>query len=124
MTFATFALGALMAAADASASASPAATPACRIPFMDVELSQRVSPRYPENARLHPGSVAVVLVLLTVDPTGAVLRASVSHSSGDVFVDEAAIAAARTSTYRPKIVDCEAAAGTYIFRADFKVPRG
>lgn len=121
MIFATFVFGALIAAADASPSASPAATPpACRIPYTDVDLSRRVTPQYPENARLHPGSVAIVTVLVTVAPTGAVVSASVNHSSGDISVDEAAIAAARASTYQPKTIDCEAVTGTYIFRADFK----
>ncbi len=35
-------------------------------------------------------------------------------------IDQAALRAARESTYSPKLVDCSPTTGDYLFRADFQ----
>ena len=58
-------------------------------------------------------------MLVDISATGAVTNVKLTKSSGDVDIDNAALEAARKSTYQPKIVACKAVPGTYVFRADF-----
>src|SRR5579884_364553 len=64
-------------------------------------------------------------VAVTVLPDGSVWDAMLVHSSGNAQRDHAAVLAARTSTYKPKLIlsadgrTCEAVTGTYYFRASF-----
>ena len=116
MIFATFVLGALMVAAQPSASVSPAPTSTCEQAAIPVHA---VPPYYPDAARSrHLGNVSVRM-LVRISATGAVTSVRVTQSSGDVDIDNAALDAARKSTYQPKIVACKAVPGTYLFIADF-----
>ena len=84
-----------------------------------------------------PGEVQV-RVDLTIGPDGKLIDARISQSSGNMALDEAALNAARASTYRPKLiavpvrrqagksqpsaddgVTCEAVTGTYRFVVTF-----
>jgi TonB family protein len=103
------------------ASAPPAtpAPPACAVPFKDATSPNPVAPEYPDSAReLGLGDVTVE-VEVTVGPTGTLEAASIQRSGGNVAIDQAALRAARESTYTPKIVNCQPTSGTYLFRADF-----
>jgi TonB family protein len=73
---------------------------------------------YPESAREN-GAVGEVDVLVTLSASGAVTQISIYHTSGNGALDQAAIRAARASSYSPEIINCQAAAGTYTFHASF-----
>ena len=61
-----------------------------------------------------------VVVAVTLSSSGHVTRTKVTHSSGNAAIDNAVVAAARNSTYSPKLVNCKPVAAQYLFRADFK----
>jgi protein TonB len=63
----------------------------------------RVRPTYPAAARA-AGQIGRVLVSVNVNALGRASGASVSRSSGVASLDQAALAAARASTYNPKQV--------------------
>jgi len=56
---------------------------------------------------------------VTLDETGNVVSATIYKSAGNAALDQAAIKAARATSYVPEIVNCVKTAGSYIFRADF-----
>jgi TonB family protein len=97
--------------------APPTEAPACADPNRDAVASNVVSPEYP-SSESGIGSVAV-LVAVTIDAAGGVSDVRVSQSSGNAAIDQAALRAARASSYRPRLVNCVPSAGTYIFRAEF-----
>lgn len=59
------------------------------------------------------------MVEVLVGTDGVVKNASIYQSTGYAAADAAAIDAARATTYRPKIVNCQPAEGRYLFKADF-----
>ncbi len=60
----------------------------------------RPEPAYPERAR-RAGAEGVAVVRLLLTAEGAVERAELTTSSGHRLLDEAALAAARASTFTP-----------------------
>jgi TonB family protein len=56
---------------------------------------------------------------VTIGPTGNLVDAKISQSAGNMALDQAALAAARQSTYAPKIVDCQPTTGSYYFKVTF-----
>ncbi len=83
-------------------------------------MTNPVQPDYPESARdLGLGAVTVE-VEVTVAPSGNLVDAKVYKSSSNMSIDQAALRAARQSTYSPKLVDCQPTQGDYLFRADFQ----
>lgn len=103
------------------ASALPATpAPLCSNPNQDASVTDPVAPEYPDSARdMGYGSVSV-LVQVTLDARGSLVDAKIAQSSGNGAFDRSALRAARESTYAPRIANCQPAAGTYIFRADFQ----
>jgi TonB family protein len=59
------------------------------------------------------------LVKVDLEPNGSIRDASVAKSSGAPFLDTAAVAAAKASSFSPEIHDCTPVAGSYIFQVDF-----
>ncbi|MEO6913881.1 MAG: TonB family protein [Candidatus Baltobacteraceae bacterium] len=102
-------------------SAPPAPTPAarCAVPYRDAVATNKVPPDYPEMAREQNLGVVTVLVKVTVGASGSLTNATVQQSSGNSSIDNAAVAAARASSYSPKIVNCLPVAGDYGFTAEF-----
>jgi protein TonB len=100
--------------------AGPAtAAPACARPHVDAVATNKVEPDYPEMAR-QQGAVGTATVRVTLSTTGAVTGASIYKSSGNVLLDNSAVHAARTSSYRPEIDNCEPVGGDYLFVATFE----
>jgi periplasmic protein TonB len=94
--------------------------PACSNPDVEAAVLNAVQPDYPESARdLGLGEVTAE-IKVTVGSSGNLEAAAIYKSSGNSAVDQAALRAARQSSYSPKIVNCEPAAGDYLFRADFQ----
>ena len=108
--------GAVSVPGDAGA-VTPTETPSCADPNRDAVAANVVSPEYPSSPSGMGG--VTVLVAVTIDATGGVSEASVSQSSGNAAIDQAALRAARQSSYRPRLVNCVPSPGTYLFRAEF-----
>ncbi|MDQ2681123.1 MAG: TonB family protein [Candidatus Eremiobacteraeota bacterium] len=116
--------GTAAAAPAVKASAGPAAptptpAPKCAVPYRDAVATNKVPPDYPEMARQQNLGVVTVLVKVTVGPTGSLQAATVQQSSGNSSIDQAAIAAAKASSYSAKVVNCTPVAGDYGFTAEF-----
>jgi protein TonB len=98
---------------------TPSPRPACANPNMDASIKgEAVSPDYPEMAK-EQGATGVTQVKVTLDENGSVESVSVYKSAGNAALDQAAMTAAKATSYTPEIVNCEKTAGSYIFRAEF-----
>ncbi len=111
-------------AAPAPVSTAPPApttapAPKCAIPMRDAVATNKVPPDYPELAREQNLGVVTVLVKVTVGASGALSAATIQQSSGNSSIDNAAIAAAKASSYSPKIENCLPVSGDYGFTAEF-----
>jgi TonB family protein len=109
---------------------SPLSTPVpgmdqtgCAEPNREVTVENAKAAEYPDSARRLGLGPVVVLVEVTVDTTGIVQDLAIYKSSGNAAIDSASLRAARGSTFKPKIVNCVATTGNYIFRVDFR-PEG
>ena len=72
--------------------------------FVPPAFRARQEPAYPERAR-RAGVAGVVVVRIVLAADGAVRQVEVAASSGSRLLDEAALAAARTSTFEPATRD-------------------
>lgn len=97
---------------------TPTPKPACANPNADATTTQAVEPDYPDIAR-QQGAVGTTQVKVSLDAAGHVLDASVQKSAGNAALDQAAVKAAKASSFAPETVNCVKTAGSYIFRADF-----
>jgi protein TonB len=105
--------------AAATASAQPEPTKAsCSQPHLDPRTENAVQPDYPDLAR-EQGASGTAEVRVTLDARGDVLSAVIEQGTGSTLLDNAAVAAAKASTFSPEIEDCLPVGGTYLFRADF-----
>jgi protein TonB len=82
--------------------------------FVPPSFLSRHEPAYPERAR-RAGVEGVVGVRIALAPDGSVRQVELTQSSGSRLLDEAALAAARTSTFSPAsrnrtLVEAEAVA--------------
>jgi|GEM_PF-1016442 len=93
--------------------------PSCAMPYRDATTTKPEQPDYPRAAR-EGGQTGTVIVSVGISETGAVSDAMVVSTSGSRYLDEAALAAARRSSYSPQIFRCQPVAGFYPFRADFR----
>ena len=91
----------------------------CKVAHRYVSSVQPVQPEYPLRAR-ESGQVGTVQIKVSLSATGAVRSTSVYRSSGYEDLDQAALAAAKASTYAPEVVNCFPVDGSYLFRADFR----
>lgn len=92
---------------------------ACTNPNVDARVTSPAEPALPHGSKLKGSAVVAV----TIAPDGTVAHTSVSQSSGNAAIDRATLEAAAHSTYAPKLVNCKAVEGTYLFRASF-APNG
>lgn len=84
-----------------------------------VKIIKAVNPAYPRAAQDLQIGRTLVVVAVAVDALGKVQGARIVQSSSIGVLDEAAINAAKGSTYAPAEKDCAPAAGTYMFRVTF-----
>jgi protein TonB len=113
--------GTVASAPPAPVSTAPPGTPkpACKTPYQDATVVNQAQPEYPDAARdLGLGEVQVA-VTVTIGPEGNLVDAKISQSAGNMSLDQAALAAARQSTYAPKIVNCQPTTGSYYFKVTF-----
>jgi TonB family protein len=116
-------LGTLAAtlASTAPTVAAPASTSlsTCRTQAASAAISVPVPADYPLiAAEQNSSGTAVIMVRLA--STGAIRNAMIFESSGNQFLDRAALLAARQQTYSPQIVGCEPVSGSYLVTVDFQ----
>ncbi len=73
---------------------------------------------YPEIA-LRQGVAGETRVRIDVNAQGTLRYAAVDRSSGNPWLDRAAVAAARSLRYTPEVANCEPVAGSYALRVQF-----
>ncbi len=93
--------------------------PVCTAPDVAARALDPVTPDTPELAQ-EQGLTGTTQVKVTIDVAGAVTDVSVYRSSGSTLLDAAALRAARESTYKADIRNCEAVSGSYLFTATFQ----
>jgi TonB family protein len=76
----------------------PPASPAAEPTFAPCRIVRKVEPQYPDIVKAG-GFQGTVAVVLTIGPNGEALSVRVGESSGNRALDDAAVAAARASTY-------------------------
>jgi len=96
---------------------SPA--PSCTAPDIAAHVVNTATAETPEVAQ-EQGVTGTTQVEVSIGPDGRITAASIYRSSGDQALDNAALAAARQSTYKADIRDCEAVAGSYLFTVVFQ----
>lgn len=82
-------------------------------PIEDADYIVKVSPTYPQAA-LKAGIQGHVIVAITVGWNGRLLASSIRSSSGSTLLDDAALDAARESTYRAATLNGIAIQRSYI----------
>ena len=104
--------------ATASPAPTPTPKPVCSAPYVEATTVVKDTPEMPEAAR-DAGLTGTTQVKVDLSAGGTVEDASVALSSGSSILDAAAIRAAKRTTYTPKVVDCHAVPGSYLFRVEF-----
>jgi TonB family protein len=106
--------------APAVATAAPVSSSSCTQPDSEARIDHLSAPIYTEamKDRHKAGVVDVDVELL---PNGSIAKAVVVKSSGDELLDAATYDAAISTTYVPAIRGCTYLAGSYIFRARYRV---
>ncbi len=89
---------------------------ACAEPNVEATVRNAVAPAPPHGFK----TSGTVIVAVTIAPNGHVTNVKVQRSSGNAAIDDSVVAAARSSTYSPKLVNCTPVEGHYLFRADFQ----
>lgn len=97
---------------------APPPTPSCANPNVEAHAIDAISPDTPRAAQ-EAGAIGTVQVEVSLAASGAVTSVAVLRSAGFAPLDDAALRAARQSTYAPEVRDCRPVAGDYVFRADF-----
>ena len=100
------------------ATPTPTPKPVCAQPHVAASVVRTADPGYPELPK-EQGVTGIVKVRVTLSDTGDVVAADVYGTSGNAQLDNAALAAAKASTYAPEIEDCRKIPGQYLFRAEF-----
>jgi len=96
---------------------SPA--PSCTAPDVAAHVVNTATAETPEVAQ-EQGVTGTTQVEVSIDPDGRITATSIYRSSGSQALDNAALAAARQSTYKADVRDCEAVAGSYLFTVVFQ----
>ncbi len=89
---------------------------ACADPNVEATVVNPTMPELPHGFK----ASGTVIIAVTISPSGHATNTKVQRSSGNATIDNAVVAAARSSTYSPKLVNCAPVEGHYLFRADFK----
>lgn len=77
-----------------------------------------VAPDYPDLAR-QQGAAGATQVRVTLDARGTVAATAIYRSSGNAALDNAALVAARASSYAAAVENFVRVGGSYLFRAEF-----
>lgn len=83
-----------------AAPATAAPRPAGPVNVTDADFRSKVQPEYPELAK-QQGIQGTAVVMVTISASGALVSAKIYQSSGNPLLDNAALKAARASTFKP-----------------------
>lgn len=99
---------------------APAETagPACSDPNAEAKTLVAVAPDS-ASSEVAAASNLTAMIKVDLDAEGRVVGVSVYASTGSVELDQAAMRAARESTYAPEMRDCQAVPGSYLFKVEF-----
>lgn len=76
-------------------------------------------PEVPSGLKTAGLNSGTTMVQVDIDADGHVLNASIAKTSGVYGLDQAALKAARESTFQPEVKNCTGVAGSYLFVVDF-----
>ena len=93
--------------------------PSCTAPDVPAHVLNTATAETPEVAQ-EQGVTGTTQVEVSIDPDGKITATSIYRSSGSQALDNAALAAARQSTYKADVRACEAVAGSYLFTVVFQ----
>jgi TonB family protein len=91
-------------------------------PIADADYIVKVTPTYPQAA-VKAHIQGQVIVAVTVGWTGRLLASSIRSSSGSTLLDDAALDAARESTYRVTTLDGIALQRSYTILYEFSLEK-
>lgn len=104
---------ALLATPTPSATATP-----CSTPYREATVTHLAEPFYPRG--YYPSKPVTVVVQVTIAPDGTIAGGHVTQSGGNAAFDGSAVQAVEESRFAPKLVDCKAVEGTYLFKVTFR----
>ncbi len=90
----------------------------CSAIHRDAVVIRAAHPDYPSIAEQR-GDGGVVYVKVDLTPTGSISGTSIAQSSGNPFLDDAALEAAARSEFQPETQDCTPISGSYLFLVTF-----
>lgn len=105
-----------IATSEPSAAPTDTPKPQCSVPYAPASVVDAITPTAPEGADDQTGTAQVRVDLAA---SGAVVKATIYRSAGNMLLDQAALRAARSSTYRAETKDCALVGGSYLFTVDF-----
>ena len=106
-------------AAPATAAPKPTPTPAtCARPNVPATTTRAVEPDTPPMAQ-QQGIQGTVQVIVSLDESSHITGTSI-QSSPSAILNNAALSAARNSTFQTEVRDCKPIAARYIFSVDFQ----
>jgi TonB family protein len=85
----------------------------------DTMVAVQAQPEYPDAARNLRLGERAVSVRINVDGAGRVVYAGIIESSENMALDQAALMAARQSTYYPTVHACTPVSGSYTFTVTY-----
>jgi len=105
--------------AAAAAGDAPRSTRSCARDA-DAAMSRPVPPDVPAIVReMRSETVGTALVKVDLLPSGALANASIYKSTGNPYLDRAALTAIRLSGFRPEVRDCTEIGGSYLVTVAF-----
>lgn len=93
--------------------------PNCRPANVDADVLEQAQPEFPDAARNVFGTPRAVITV-NLSAQGQMTSATISQSTGNRALDQAAFDAARLSTYLPAVKDCKRVPGTYQFTVTYE----
>jgi len=100
-----------------AATIAPTATPACAHPNVAASTIEAASVDTPSLAQQN-GISGVVDVIVRLDEHSHIVAARIAHTPS-ALLNDAALRAARTSTFRTEVRDCLPVAAEYVFSVEF-----
>lgn len=91
----------------------------CSDPFADATATKTVVPDYPMGLRSMRTGILSTSIAVAIDADGNVADAWVWGPSGEEPADDASLAAARATKYKPGRAYCRNVPGLYMFRVTF-----
>ncbi|MDQ6768338.1 MAG: TonB family protein [Candidatus Eremiobacteraeota bacterium] len=79
---------------------------------VDARFTHEVQPDYPDVAKAQ-NAQGTAVVLATIGPSGSVISTRIDQSTGNKLLDQAALTAARLSTFEPPKINGKPATETY-----------